>query len=318
MQESQEYDVNAQDGTRLWYQTLGQGPVTLVLCDGVGCAGYIWKYVIPHFKASFRILHAQYRGHGRSAVPKDINTMSVEQLAEDLSLIINSAAATGPLVLLGHSMGVQVALEYYSRHPGRVSALVLINGPFEHALRHVHSTKLFARALPFVRFAIKRWESQVDAYWQPWLDSELSYLIALIFEVNPLLTKRRDFRPYFKELGAIDPNAFFTAVAHAEKHSARHVLPMIKVPILVVASERDRFTPFSVMKELVELLPQAETLVLQGASHIGPLERPELLNTRMETFLKGANLQLWCAKDSPAGNQVHQSNSDNIDLAPLG
>lgn len=286
MENRKEAHLTARDGTRLWYETLGQGPRTLVLCDGVGCAGYIWKYVIPYFAPSFRILHAQYRGHGHSALPKDLQTMSVENFAEDLAAIIAQACPEGPLVLIGHSMGVQVVLEFYARHPERIQSLVLVNGPYGHALRHVHGTKFFVRALGPVRKLIERFQPKVEKYWKMLMDSELSYIAALALEVNPGLTKRDDFRPYFKELAEMNPKAFFTAISNAEKHSAWSVLPKITVPVLVVASEKDRFTPYPIVKRMFAMIPDAQLLELPSASHIGPLELPELLNLRLEKFLR--------------------------------
>ncbi len=283
--EMQDY-MSAADGTRLWYEVIGQGPVTLVLCDGVGCAGYIWKYIVADFSSQYRILHGQYRAHGHSDVPKDLSTMTVEQLADDMNSLIEKVVGNGPIVLMGHSMGVQVALECYRRRPASVRSLVLINGPYGKALQHVHSTKFFVNILPTVRSLVDRWQGLVNRYWEPVLDSELSYIIAMIFEVNPLLTKRKDFRPYFKELGSINPQAFFTALNNANKHSAYTVLRHIKIPCLVVAGDRDRFTPYPIVRKMFEAIPKAEYLMLRKGSHIGPLELPRILNQRIDAFLR--------------------------------
>ena len=98
------------DGTQIWYQTVGEGPLTLILCDGVACAGYIWKYFIPAFADQFKIIHSQYRGHGESAIPEDLESMRVERFSEDILELLEELAPQGPLIFVGHSMGVQVAL----------------------------------------------------------------------------------------------------------------------------------------------------------------------------------------------------------------
>jgi hypothetical protein len=36
----------AEDGDKVWYETMGEGRPAFLLYDGVGCTGYIWKYFI--------------------------------------------------------------------------------------------------------------------------------------------------------------------------------------------------------------------------------------------------------------------------------
>ena len=41
-----------------------------VLCDGLGCDGFVWKYLQPYLQQSHRVLRWHYRGHGRSGLPR--------------------------------------------------------------------------------------------------------------------------------------------------------------------------------------------------------------------------------------------------------
>ncbi|MFU8804331.1 MAG: alpha/beta fold hydrolase, partial [Bradymonadaceae bacterium] len=106
------------DGTRLWYGTVGKGPA-LVLCDGLACDGFIWPYVIDHFCDHFTIVRWHYRGHGGSDNPKIASHVKVEDFCEDLNGIL-AALDISSAVFMGHSMGVQVILEYYRQFPEQV------------------------------------------------------------------------------------------------------------------------------------------------------------------------------------------------------
>src|SRR5688500_15584159 len=123
-----EYDArgfaSATDGTRLFYGIRGAG-AGLVLLDGIGCDGWAWNHIQPHLAQNHRVLHAHYRGHGRSGPPVDPDAIDVFTLAYDVLHVLDAAAMDKP-VLLAHSMGTQVALEVYRRAPERVRALVLI------------------------------------------------------------------------------------------------------------------------------------------------------------------------------------------------
>jgi pimeloyl-ACP methyl ester carboxylesterase len=288
------------DGTEIWYQSIGEGPLTMVLCDGVACTGYIWKYFIPHFSQHYRIIHSQYRGHGESGIPKDLDTMTVETFAKDINDLLDYLGVEGTTLLVGHSMGVQVALECYRQKRDAFTGLILINGPFGEALRHVHGNPVFAMALPWLKKAFNKWNQYIEKVWRPMLDSEIAYLYAVLFEVNPWLTRRHDFRVYFEDLGAMRPLVYIAALDGATRHSAEDLLPQIKVPVLVVAGDKDRFTPYPICLKLHKSIPGADLLTLPTGSHIGPLELPEFIHLRIEKFI-AERVQLTEVKKAAGG-----------------
>src|SRR5438309_10609999 len=104
--------AQGRDGTRIHWSVTGQGAPALVCCDGIGCDGFAWKYVVRDFAPRHRIVRWHYRGHGRSAVPRDLARVSFDDICGDLDAVID-AAGLKKAVILGHSMGVQVALEYH-------------------------------------------------------------------------------------------------------------------------------------------------------------------------------------------------------------
>ena len=74
--------------TRLWVASVGRGP-TVVLCDGLGCDGYIWKHILPDLKRDFHVVRWHYRGHGRSEAPTGLTAMTVEGLVDDLHTVLD-------------------------------------------------------------------------------------------------------------------------------------------------------------------------------------------------------------------------------------
>ncbi|MCA9647502.1 MAG: hypothetical protein KC492_42725, partial [Myxococcales bacterium] len=72
----------ADDGTRLYVrQRRGESATTVVLCDGIVCDGFIYKYLWDDIAHPFSVAHWHYRGHGRSALPKDPERISVADFA---------------------------------------------------------------------------------------------------------------------------------------------------------------------------------------------------------------------------------------------
>ena len=72
----------------------------------------------------------------------------------------------------------------------------------------------------------------------------------------------------------------------AGEHTAGDLLPRVNVPVLVVAGERDTFTPPFLATAMAETLPRGELLLVRDGSHVAPLEQPELVDARVMAFLR--------------------------------
>src|SRR5262245_2044873 len=114
--------ATGRDGTRI-YVRQREGPratdldpppprLTALLTDGIACDGFIWKYLWDVLARWVDVAHWHYRGHGRSGKPVDPNAIGVVDHAHDLDAV-RRAIGDGPVVLFGHSMGCQVALEAF-------------------------------------------------------------------------------------------------------------------------------------------------------------------------------------------------------------
>ena len=91
--------AEGRDGTRIFWSAVGQGGPALVCCDGIGCDGFAWKYLVRDFAATNRIVRWHYRGHGRSGVPKDRTRVSFDDISSDLQAVLDrcyAAADYGP------------------------------------------------------------------------------------------------------------------------------------------------------------------------------------------------------------------------------
>ena len=286
--ESQEGFAEGTDGVRIHWSAVGGArhpeSATLVCCDGIGCDGFIWKYLVRDFAPRHRIVRWHYRGHGRSGLPADRNRTGFNELCGDLSAVLRAADA-GPAIFLGHSMGVQVALEYHRRNPDAVRALVLICGSHGLPLDTFHDGALLKVAVPLMSLGAERWPGAAATLWRLLINGELSYQLATRLEVNGQLVQREDFKPYFDHLSGMDPRLFFSMLLHAGSHSAFDHLPDVKVPTLVIAGTHDKFTPFRLSAEMHDRIPGSEMLVVPGGTHVAPIEQPELIGLRLERFL---------------------------------
>ncbi len=280
--------ATADDGVRLYWRAVGEGPV-LVCNNGVGVSTYFWRYFVEFFSAHYTVVLWDYRAHGRSDRVADWRTadMSIERLAKDLRAVINAVAGDAPVVLVGHSMGCQVLFEYYRNHADRVVGLVPMLGSAGKTLETFFDYSGSPRLFEIASRVVDQRGAASHAIMRPLLRSPLAWFITWRFDlVDPMYARREDMVKYLGHISRLDLRVFLHNVLEVQKHDAWDVLPTITVPTLVVAAERDAFTPMWLSRKIVTTIPGAELLVLADASHAALIEQPENIHHRVQRFLE--------------------------------
>ena len=284
-----EYDktgfASALDGTPLFWGARGASEKTpILLSDGIGCDGFAWKYLQPKLAESHRTLHWHYRGHGRSGLPRDPARIDISAHARDLITMLDHHEIERA-VLAGHSMGTQVSLEAYRLAPERVAGLVLVCGSYGRVTATFHGSDVLKQVLPGVIEAVDRNRGLARALWGR-IPSKLAFRLAVLSgELDGGVASQEDFCWYMDHVSAMEPALFLSMLKCAGEHSAEDLLASVKTPTLVVAAERDTFTPPALAKHMAEVIPNAELLYLAGATHAAPVEQPDAIFARLGPFL---------------------------------
>jgi pimeloyl-ACP methyl ester carboxylesterase len=283
----------AGDGTRLFVraqdgggkQAFDPNAVHAVLCDGIACDGFIWKYLWSDLARVVPVVHWHYRGHGRSAQPRNPDNVDVPAHADDLASV-RKYMGDPPSVLFGHSMGVQVVLEEMRLHSKGVRALVLMCGSFGKVTHTFKGGPILEMLLPKLVAAVKNNEGLARAIWGR-ITPELALKVALrAGDLDPERIHPEDFAPYIQHVRSMDFPMFLRMLSAAGEHSAEDLLQDIKVPTLIVAGEKDTFTPSYLADWMAEKIPGAELFMVRPGTHVAALEQPELVRDRITEFLR--------------------------------
>ena len=277
--------LNVPDGASLYLQVLGQGEPAMVTCHGLGCDGFAWKYLTPYLARQHRVVRWHYRGHGRSGLPRDRTRFGMLYTCEDLDRVLD-AAEVKQSVLLGHSMGVQVALEFHRRYAHRVKGLILICGSYGNPLDTFHDSTYLKRIFPVLRHLVERYPARASRLIHSLLSTDLAMQVALSIELNRDLISKADLAPYFEHLAKMDPVVFVRTLDSLATHTAWDHLPHVDVPTLIIAGERDKFTPAWLSRKMAEHIPGAELMLVPLGTHTATLEYRELIELRIERFLR--------------------------------
>jgi pimeloyl-ACP methyl ester carboxylesterase len=107
--------------------TSGSGP-PLVLIHGVAGSQMVWDRIVPLLEPHFTIVRMDLLGYGHSPKPRVRHTPLRHVTA--IRRTLAHEGVTGPIVLVGLSMGSNLMLEYALRWPDEVRAMIGIGFPF--------------------------------------------------------------------------------------------------------------------------------------------------------------------------------------------
>jgi len=255
-----------------------------VLCDGLCCDGFIYKYLWDDLAESCRVAHFHYRGHGRSELPHDPERIDVPALAEDLLAVVD-ALDEPDVILVGHSLGTQVALEAYRKKPSAVRALILICGSFGRVTHPFKGSNLLATVLPDLIEWTTKHPKFARGLWARVPVKVALRVAGLMGDINIRAVRVEDVAPYFQHVVHVDFEMFLRMLKCAGEHSAEDLLPRVGVPTLVIAGERDTITPPALSRAMQEAIPNARLCLIPEGTHVAPLEHRELVTQAIEAFL---------------------------------
>ncbi|CAN5164716.1 hypothetical protein BH09MYX1_BH09MYX1_09760 [soil metagenome] len=259
------------------------------LCDGIVCDGFIWKYLWTDLSEVLPVTHFHYRGHGRSAAPVDPDRVDIPAHADDLQTV-REEVGDPPCVLIGHSMGCQVVLEALRKHKKNVRGLVLMCGSYGRVTRTFRGVPILDMVLPRIAKAVRKNEGLVRAFWER-IPSEMALRFALkAGDLDPVHFSMDDMRPYINHMRSMDLPLFLRMLSAAGEHTTEDLLGEIDVPVLVIAGERDTFTPPFLAEWMAKSIPGAELFVVAGASHVAALEQHELVGEKIASFVRACGL----------------------------
>jgi pimeloyl-ACP methyl ester carboxylesterase len=193
-------------------------------------------------------------------------------------------------------MGVQVILEFYRQFPERVAALVPTLGTYGKPVHTFLDAPILAPLVFMLVHGIvmrsgkKIASIQRNALKKPFIARLAARLARLARLVHPAMMPQADLEAYLHHFGDFDPEVFFRMAEKMALHSAEDVLEKISVPTLVIAGERDIFTPLWLSEEMADRIPGARLLVIPQGSHAALVEQPELLCLAVEKLIRDNDL----------------------------
>jgi pimeloyl-ACP methyl ester carboxylesterase len=118
-------DIIAVGDLELYIHCEGVGSPLVMFESGLGGGASLWQRVQADVALQTRACAYDRAGRGRSGPAP--SPRPLQQMAEELHQLLERAAQTGPIVLVGHSMGAGLVRWFEIQHPERVMGMVLVD-----------------------------------------------------------------------------------------------------------------------------------------------------------------------------------------------
>lgn len=235
---------------------------TLVLLHGVGLDHSVWEPVIAQLGDDVRVVVPDLPGHG--AMPPVGPGVTLSDLADGVAAAIPDGAH-----LVGFSLGAMVAQHLAIHRPELVGTLTSVSS----VCRRTPEER--AAVLDRLNTAAADIRASAQASLHRWYDGT---------DVAPDTVRRTE-----RTLLANDPDSFLNCYRVFATADAELVpeLSRISVPALAVTGECDPGSTPEMTRRLAEAIPNCEAVVVPGARHMLPVERPAEFVRILSTFLGG-------------------------------
>jgi pimeloyl-ACP methyl ester carboxylesterase len=278
--------ADIEPGLRLHYAMSGEGERTIVLLHGFPQTWWEWRRVMPTLvDAGFRVVAPDYRGAGHSWRPAggyDKRTM-----AGDIHRLLREHLRTqGPIVLVGHDIGLMVAYAYTAAHPDEVSHLVVVDAPLP-------GTAVFDRLRTDPRVWHFAFHGARDIAEMLVTGRERQYLQAFfnarIFDPQAISEDDLDmYATAYSAPGAMRAGFELYRAFDRDADDNRNALKRngkLAVPVLAVGGESSTSGP--VVEEMMrEVADHVTGYRVPGTAHWIAEENPQAFTTRLLEFIK--------------------------------
>jgi len=280
------------DGARIAYAV--RGPVDapgVLFCAGYLCPDNFWRDLAPALAVDHRVVVLNYRGVGASSeaggapLPPDASGYSMPLLAADVAAAADAEGISEAMVI-GHSMGVEVALALWRARPDLVGTLALIAGPYASPLLTFYGSRIAAAVFPFVSMIVPALPRAVTGVAMRALELPITLPVARAIRALGPHTPAEGMRDYRWHLSAVDPRTAIWTARGMHDFDPTPWLHEVDVPALVVVGSADAWAPADVGERLVDLLPDARLVVIDEGSHGLPIEFPERIEPELRALAR--------------------------------
>lgn len=251
------------NGTRLYYEIFGKGQ-PLVFIHDFSLDNRMWDDQFYYFSKWYQCIRFDLRGYGQSALPG----RQYYSFHNDMKSLLESLEVTGPVILVGLSMGGMIAIDFALQFPGLTKALVLAGTQIEG-----YPYKSFKLDTLF----IKAKKKGIDYAKRKWFAHES---FAHARKNKPVSESLWQMIHFYSGWHLVDKPAL-----SIEEPSAWDNLENINAPTFIIVGDLDLPDFKEISQAAAFRIPGAKKVILENTGHLSNMENPGAFNKELQNFL---------------------------------
>jgi 3-oxoadipate enol-lactonase len=236
----------------------------VVFSNSLGTDHRLWDRQMTPVQDRFRVVRYEACGHGISDLLR--GGVTIERLAQGLVALLDHLEIERA-VICGCSLGGVIALWLAVNRPGRLTGAVLANTGAKVGTEESWNARIAAvraggtaavRDQVVGRFLTPEFRAR---------DPQTTSLISGMLE-------------------ATNPDGYIAACEALRESDLRSDAAKVRVPVLIIGSERDQSTPPALSHELHACIRGSELVMIPNAAHLSNVEQPGLFNEALFQFVR--------------------------------
>lgn len=230
----------------------------------------MWNPQMESLASEYRVIAPDLRGYGQSSLPNGARVTTLDSHARDCLTLLD-ALGIRDVVVIGLSMGGQIALELCRQDPTRVAALVLadtfagLDSDETRQLRLRTADRLEREGMaPYAAEVLTKMITPRNAARDP---ATATHVLRMMRLTSPL-------------------GAAAALRGRAQRRDYTPLLDEITIPTLVIVGREDEYTPVALAEELHRAIRGSELAIIDGAGHMPNLERHAEFNAVLCSWLR--------------------------------
>jgi len=232
---------------------------SILLMHGSGLTHIVWS-LHEQFYASqgFNILSVDLPGHGNSEGP---SLKSIEEISDWVKSLMN-VLDIKKIIIIGHSQGCLVGIDFASRYPNLINDLVLVAGSYKMPVNQ-----------DLIDYA-EAGDEKVILLMMKWGYEESKAFIGGN-PVKKIINSSREIR----EVLAVDLNAC------NNYKSGKESLEKINCPTLCIFGDLDKMVPLEVGNKMASMIKNSEKKIINNCGHMIIFEKAFEMRKIVKEFL---------------------------------
>ena len=235
------------------YEAFGRGSPPIIFLHGWLGSWRYWMQTMESLAVDHRVIAIDLWGFGDSE--KNENLFTIDKQATLVEKFITSLGISRP-ILVGHSLGALVAIEYASRHTDDVNKIMAVSLPLSH--------------------------DAVDARLKSFSESSLiSNLRKKMFGWKPIPDKDIE-----EEAERAAERAIVTSLASLESYNPLMKLTALNCDILIVFGEKDDVVKLEPVEQINGRLDFVKHIILPATRHFPMIDDGPKFNRLLKDFVE--------------------------------